>query len=158
MSATSAHWLKLAGLLTFFFAVGTPFMALIAGTIGLLTGLIVLIVPVYVLVAWATITSIFVCLCLWRRWAVAAGAVGCLFMLGPASGVASWYARELHRCEHALDPAKCSAYLNGSPLLPFFVGVCVVAALLGSAIAVVVAVTAQRSFLDPVPGPRPAQL
>lgn len=150
-----AEWRKLAGLLALVLLAGTPLAVFFSMTVGLITGLVVLFVPLYVLAAWQIVTAVSVSLCLWRQWFVAARVVGCACLLGPASGVALWYWRKYDACQKSDDVAKCLAYLNGSPLLPFFVGVVVLVALVASGAVLWIVHNAQRDSGETTANPSP---
>lgn len=139
MKLTPKQWLRCAQLLAAMLLFGTPMAAFFSLTVGLITGLIILIVPGYLFGAWLAMAGIVVSLCLWRQRPLLARILGGGATLGPAGAAVGSYAVALARCRHAPDPARCYEYINGSPLLPFFVGVCALVGLAAFGVVWVVA-------------------
>ena len=108
-------------------------------TFGLISGLVLLMAPLYPLLFQAGVTATVVSLCLWReafRTAIVLG-LGCVIL--PQAALVAWYGRELWRCQHAADPSACFDYLNGSPILPALVGLALLVAAVEATGVVVVA-------------------
>ena len=121
------HYGHLALALTVLLLVGSGAFWAFGLTFGLISGLVVLMAPLYPLLVQALGMAIVVSLCLWRRSYLGALLLGLCCALLPQGLLVAWYGRELWRCQVAVDPAPCFGYLNGSPLLPFFIGLAVLA-------------------------------
>jgi len=104
-------------------------------TVGLISGLIVVLVPFYALCAQSVAVVVVVSLCAARQRFVLARGAGIFLSGTPGLGLVSWYVREWRECADLDDPAACFAYLNGGPLMPLGVGlVAVLSALAVSAV------------------------
>lgn len=108
--------------------VGSVIYWAFALTFGLISGLVVLLAPLWPLLAQALVLGVVLSLGAWLRWERLAAGAALLIAGLPAASVVGWYAWELWSCETAADPAACYAYLNGSPLLPALVGLTAVVA------------------------------
>ncbi len=96
---------------------------------GLLSGLVVLMAPIYPLLVQGMVTAIVVSLCLWRGWWRASLFLGTVLVVVPQAGIVGEYAYQEWLCTRAADPDACFAYLNGSVLLPIFVVLAVLVAI-----------------------------
>jgi hypothetical protein len=114
-------WRKVALGLALAIGLSIPTFIVFGLTIGLITGLVVLVAPLYVLALQMGIAALVVALCLWRRRYGLARLLGMPLVIVPEVLFAGWYLRERHRCVVAADPRACFAYLDGSPLLMAFV-------------------------------------
>lgn len=119
----------LAAGLSLLLLVGSVIWWAFALTFGLISGLVVLMAPLWPLLAQALVLGVVLSLGAWLRWERLAALVGLAVVGLPASGVVGWYGWQLWQCESAADPDACYAYLNGSPLLPALVGLTAVVAL-----------------------------
>jgi hypothetical protein len=140
---TRRQWLTAAGWIVLAWVVATPVVGVISLTIGLVTGLVVVLVPMYLLFSWMCLVAVAVCLAQGRGHRMLARMSAAL--LGPVPGllVVAAYVRARQQCSVDPDPAGCFAYLDGSPLLV----VLIVAVALTGLLAFVVAWLAT--------GPRP---
>lgn len=119
-TATDAarNWNRVAALTAIgLVASSVPYLGC-AFSFGLLSGLIVLLVPLYVVFVHVALTVIVVSLLLGRRWLGLAQAAGAVVSVTPAALGDAWYAHAWWHCEHVADRTACLQYLNGSPLLP----------------------------------------
>jgi hypothetical protein len=124
--------------------VGTILCAGVGGTFGLLSGLVVLMVPAWLLYAQALGGAIVTCAALWRGAPRGAAVLGSLAVAVPGAAVVLAYGAAYAQCLAGPDEAGCLDYLNGSPLLPFFVGVTAVLTLGEVAVVLGVARFARR--------------
>lgn len=131
---TDPRWLKSAKWLALLAGISVPIFIFFGLTIGLITGLVVVLAPVYALALQMGIAGIAVSLCLWRRSYVLARAVGLVLVVVPELGFAGWYVRARILCGQAPDPRACLEYLDGSPLLRVLVVVGLLASGLGSVV------------------------
>ncbi|MEZ5116749.1 MAG: hypothetical protein R2737_10815 [Candidatus Nanopelagicales bacterium] len=141
---TPRAWLRTALLAALGLLVITPLAVAFGITFGLISGLIVLMIPAYVVLVWLVATTVTVALCMWREHPALARALGTVVALGPAVTAVVLYARASLNCRGAVDERACYDYLNGSPLLPILVGLSVVVAL-AAAVAVWAATAARRA-------------
>lgn len=116
-------------------SVGSVPYLLATFSFGLISGLIVVMLPGYACLFIVALLVIVVSLCLARRWYGLARFTGASVALMPGGGLAGWYISELVFCERGADKAACLNYLNGSPLLPL--GVAMGVALSGLAVGLV---------------------
>lgn len=144
-------WLKKAKILSLVLLFGT--IVFVAGglTIGLITGLILLMAPMYVIGAVCTLAAICVSLCLWRRWYWTALTLGSLILLTPTTVLVSWYAMQWQRCKQVPDPQACLAYLNGSILLPIFIFICCVVTIAGCSFIVLTVLRQRKQGISDSP-------
>ena len=103
----------------------------IALSVGVLTGLVLLLGPAYPFLMSPVLAVFLTSLCWWRGWRWAGFGLGLVVLVAPAAVVSGVYAREWHACTVAADPDACFAYLNGSPVLPVGVAVVVLMAASG---------------------------
>jgi hypothetical protein len=129
--------------------VGSVLYWSIALTFGLISGLVVLMAPVYPLLLQAVFTTMVASLCLWRGRPWLALVLGVPLVVLPQLVVLCWYGWELYACQVAPDPDACFAYLNGSPLLPLGVGIYALTAGVELCMLVVFVLAARRFFADP---------
>src|SRR5688572_14585728 len=119
--AALERWRKVAQGLALAIGISIPAFVVFGLTIGLITGCVVLVAPLYVLGFQMGLAALVVSLCLSRRRHGLALLLGTPLLLVPEVLFAGWYVRERHRCAIAADPQACFAYLDGSPLLMAFV-------------------------------------
>ena len=111
-------WNRVARTVALLLAAGSvPYWGF-ACSFGLLSGLVVLLAPLYVLLFQAALTTIVLALCLARDAYGAARVLGLSLALGPGFAASGWYASKWVECARAADSGACFEYLNGSPLLP----------------------------------------
>jgi hypothetical protein len=97
--------------------VGSIAFAFFGITIGLITGLIVVMIPLYVLFVQATVSLMLVSLCMKVAAPTAARVVGAVGLLAPVAFAALRYGAELLLCDQGPEAAACRAYINGDPPL-----------------------------------------
>jgi hypothetical protein len=120
-TASPIRWGRVALICLAALPVGTIGFAFMSMTIGLITGLIVVMIPLWGLFVQGTMTLLLVSLCMKGRLSIAAHVVGGVCLLAPAVYAALQYAGAISLCHRLDDPEACLAYLNGSPLLQFAV-------------------------------------
>lgn len=121
MAGQARGWNRVAKVTAVGFLIGSVPYLIAAFTCGLLSGLIVLMVPLYAVLLHVAIVVIALAVSLAQRRYGVARVVTLVLALVPATAFTGWYAREWWRCEQAADSAACFEYLNGSPLLPITV-------------------------------------
>jgi hypothetical protein len=121
-TASPIRWGRLALICLAALPVGTIGFAVMSMTVGLITGLIVVMIPLWGLFVQGTLTLLFVSLCMKARLSIAARVVGGVCLLAPAVYATLQYAGAISLCHRLDDSEACLAYLNGSPpLLQFAV-------------------------------------
>lgn len=131
-------WNRVARTVALLLAAGSvPYWGF-ACSFGLLSGLIVLLAPLYVLLFQAALTTIVLALCLARDAYAAARVLSVSLALGPGFAAAGWYAWKNVVCARAADSAACFEHLNGSPVLPIGVAGYALASIAGAIVVLAV--------------------
>lgn len=132
-------WRRIAALAGFGFLGGSvPYLGC-AFTFGIISGLIVILVPLYPVLFQIMLVVVAVALSLAARRHALARVLGTVLSLAPALAAVGAYTNARIGCERAQDAAACVAYLNGDPpLLPIAVGVYLVPSMVGAAIVLFV--------------------
>ncbi len=119
-------------------AAGSPLYLLVTFTFGLISGLIVVMAPMFPVLLLVAFTACLVSLCLARQRYVLATIMGVLVSVVPTILPIIWYAAEWRKCTQLPSPEECFDYLNGSPLLLIGVGAMLAVGLCCAAMVVVV--------------------
>ena len=130
MQLTRRQWSVAAGWISVAWVIVTAVTVASSLTIGLITGLVVLMVPAYLLLTWVCLIAVAVCLAQWRGHRAVARTAA--VAAGPAARCAGGRCVRGARigCGREPDPTSCLAYLDGSPLLLLLVIVVALAGVL----------------------------
>lgn len=132
---TPRQWLAAAGWIALGWVVAAVVTAGLSLTVGIVTGLIVLTVPAFLLASWLCLVAVVVCLAQWRGHRALARVLAASLALVPAALAVGAYVNARRSCSSDPDPAGCLAYLDGSPLLVALVVATVLVGLLALAAA-----------------------
>jgi hypothetical protein len=137
--AQARGWKRVAKLAALGFVIGSvPYLGC-AFTVGLISGLVVLLAPLYPVLFQVTLITVAVALALaGRRHGLARG-LGLGLALGPALVAVSAYVKARLDCATQDDARACVEYLHGQPpLLPIVLGGYLLLALVMSAVVLFV--------------------